>query len=90
MPKRKQIKHTHKDNPRGRLKRYALLHTGLLFAASLFLLLSFFYLYLPAITKHGESITVPNLKGMTLEEARSFLLNRDLSFRVAHLIPNSL
>ncbi len=47
------------------------------------LVLCFFYVYLPATTNHGESITVPNLEGMALSELDNFVLNRDLRFEVS-------
>lgn len=47
------------------------------------LILFFFYLYLPGLTRHGESITVPNLEGMHLDEMDKFLGTRNLRFEVA-------
>jgi beta-lactam-binding protein with PASTA domain len=44
--------------------------------------LTFFYLYLPVTTHHGESITVPQLEGVHLDELDEFLLERDLRFEV--------
>lgn len=43
----------------------------------------FFGWYLPSSTHHGESLTVPKLQGLTLQEVESLLLPRDLSFVVA-------
>ncbi len=42
----------------------------------------YFYIYLPGITNHGESITVPDLKGMEFEELEKFLTKNDLRFAV--------
>lgn len=42
----------------------------------------FFYVYLPLTTNHGESITVPDLEGLTLQQAESFLEERDLRYIV--------
>jgi len=58
-------------------------HVGLAFSIGVILILFFFYLYLPATTNHGESITVPNLEGMPLNELDNFVLNRDLRFEVS-------
>jgi eukaryotic-like serine/threonine-protein kinase len=53
----------------------------ILFVAGL--ILFFFYIYLPGVTRHGETITVPNLEGMHLDEMDQFLGNRNLRFEVA-------
>jgi eukaryotic-like serine/threonine-protein kinase len=42
----------------------------------------YFYLYLPAVTNHGETITVPNIEGMKVEELENFLLTRNLRYEV--------
>lgn len=42
----------------------------------------YFYIYLPSLTNHGESITVPDLTGMQLEELDSFVSDHDLRFSV--------
>ena len=41
-----------------------------------------FYLYFPIITNHGDTITVPNLMGMKLEDLDEFLSDRDLRYEV--------
>ena len=41
-----------------------------------------FYLYFPIITNHGDTITVPNLMGMKLEDLDEFLYDRDLRYEV--------
>ena len=41
-----------------------------------------FYLYFPIITNHGDTITVPNLMGMKLEDLDEFLSDRDLRYDV--------
>jgi beta-lactam-binding protein with PASTA domain len=42
----------------------------------------YFYVYLPAITNHGETITVPNVQGMKMEQLEDFLVNRNLRYEV--------
>src|SRR5436190_20187116 len=42
----------------------------------------YFYVYLPSATNHGESITVPDLTGMKLEELNTFLGEHELRFEV--------
>jgi len=49
----------------------------------LFFSISYFYIYLPSVTNHGESITVPDLKGMKIEELQSFLSDHDLRYEVS-------
>jgi hypothetical protein len=42
----------------------------------------YFYAYLPSITNHNESITVPNIEGMTIEKLEDFLGKRNLLWEV--------
>ena len=44
--------------------------------------LIFFYVYLPHTTNHGETITVPDLYGMKLDEMEDFLTKRDLRYEI--------
>ena len=41
-----------------------------------------FYIYFPFITNHGDTITVPNLIGMELNEIDEFLSDRDLRYEI--------
>lgn len=43
---------------------------------------AYFYIYLPATTNHGESITVPDLTGMDVGELEEFLTTHDLRYAV--------
>lgn len=45
-------------------------------------LLVFFKIWLPIRTNHGETLTVPDLKGMSLEEAGEFLEKRNLRWAI--------
>ena len=63
------------------LKEYAV-HLGIIITVSLVLILVFFYLYLPNTTNHGETITLPNMVGMSYEEIDEFLTSRDLQYKV--------
>lgn len=65
-------------------KSLASLITNIVVAAFILVVISisYFYIYLPAITNHGETITVPDLQGMNVEELDAFLLNRDLRWAV--------
>lgn len=46
------------------------------------LILFVFYFYLPVITHHGESITVPNIVGLVYDDLDEFLTDRDFRFEV--------
>jgi beta-lactam-binding protein with PASTA domain len=46
------------------------------------LAIAYFYIYLPNNTNHNETITVPDLHGMKLEELETFLKERELRFEV--------
>ena len=41
-----------------------------------------FYIYFPFKTNHGDTITVPNLIGMELNEIDEFLSDRDLRYEI--------
>lgn len=58
------------------------LHLSLMVVVGSCLLLLFFHLILPAITHHGQFITVPNLKGISLDEVDAVLTQRSLRFEV--------
>lgn len=55
----------------------------LLFVIVSVLIFLFFYLYLPGVTNHGETITVPNLEGMQLEDMDDFLGKRNFRYEVS-------
>ena len=58
------------------------IHISLMMGTVAFILVFFFYFCLPIITRHGQSITVPNLKGIMLDEVDDFLAQRGLRFEV--------
>ncbi|MCR9066141.1 MAG: PASTA domain-containing protein [Cytophagales bacterium] len=60
-----------------------LIHIGIIAAASLVLFFSFFFIYLPWTTNHGESLTTPDLKGLSLDETESLLDSKGLKFEVS-------
>ena len=47
------------------------------------LVLGFFYVYLPGVTNHGQSVTVPDLNGMSMVELEEYLNERDLGYVVS-------
>jgi beta-lactam-binding protein with PASTA domain len=52
----------------------------------IFGLLTSIYYYLDSYTQHGESITVPDLKGMTLDKLDDFLDGKHLKYAIADSI----
>ncbi|AFK04344.1 PASTA domain containing protein [Emticicia oligotrophica DSM 17448] len=58
-------------------------HIGIIVALFLVFFFSFFFIYLPWSTNHGQSITVPDLKGMSIEEMEKALDDRDLDYEVS-------
>lgn len=62
--------------------KHVLLHLLIVLVLAAITVAGFFYIYLPARTNHGESITVPNLEGIPLEELDEFLTNRSLRYEV--------
>lgn len=59
-----------------------LLH--LVLAATIFVIVCvlYFYVYLPEVTNHGESITVPSVEGMPITRVEGFLAEHDLRYEV--------
>ena len=45
---------------------------------SVVIVMILFYLYFPIVTNHGETITVPNLKGLNYDEIDDYLTQRNL------------
>ncbi|MFY0598724.1 MAG: penicillin-binding protein [Cyclobacteriaceae bacterium] len=59
-----------------------LLHLLVIIVLSVGAVLGFFYVYLPITTNHGETLTVPDVRGITLGELDDFLGSRNLRFEV--------
>lgn len=64
-------------------KTDVLIHLGIILSAILILFFGFFFVYLPWSTNHGEAILVPELKGLTLAEAKKALDDADLDYEVS-------
>ncbi|WP_258105150.1 PASTA domain-containing protein [Marinoscillum sp. MHG1-6] len=62
--------------------KHLLINLGIITALAITFILVFFYSYLPNITNHGESITVPDVRGLTVDELDDFLGSRNLRFEV--------
>jgi eukaryotic-like serine/threonine-protein kinase len=59
-----------------------LIHMAIAGTILMLLFLVYFYAYLPNVTNHGESITVPNIEGLPIEKVEDFLVKHDLRFEV--------
>ncbi|WP_424963819.1 PASTA domain-containing protein [Ekhidna sp.] len=57
-----------------------LLHLAVLIGGSALIVVIVFYVWLPISTNHGETITVPDIQGMTVDELDEFLGKRNLRF----------
>jgi beta-lactam-binding protein with PASTA domain len=63
-------------------KKEVLAHIGIIIGLFLAIVLFFFYVYLPYTTNHGESVTVPDLTGMKIDELEDFLDSKDLRYQI--------
>lgn len=63
-------------------KRDIFLHFLLVFLTASIFLVGFFNVYLPYTTNHGQTITVPNLKGIHMSKLDEFLGERDLEYQI--------
>lgn len=59
-----------------------LVHIAVIGILGICLVFFFFYVYLPLDTHHGETITVPDVRGVALDELDEFLEVRDLRYEV--------
>lgn len=66
-----------------RTRKDFLIHLGLVSALVIALFLFFFFVYLPFTTNHGESITVPELRKMSVTELEDYLDERGLRYEVS-------
>jgi len=57
-------------------------HLGIAVTTGVLIIVIFFYVYLPAITHHGETITIPDIVGMHIDELDEVLLDRTLRYEV--------
>ncbi len=59
-----------------------LLQTGIIAAVIAVLFLGFFFVYLPYTTNHGQTITVPDVSKLSVDEMRNILDDRNLRYEV--------
>jgi eukaryotic-like serine/threonine-protein kinase len=62
--------------------KHVLIHFAIIASLLVGTLLVFFYVYLPSTTHHGETITVPNLQGMHIDELEKFLDSKNLRYQI--------
>jgi eukaryotic-like serine/threonine-protein kinase len=59
-----------------------LANLGIVFGTLFLLAISYFYIYLPNATNHGETVIVPNLMGIKMEELGTFLTEHKLRYEL--------
>ena len=59
-----------------------LIHLGIILTLTAVGVLWFFYTYLPSTTHHNETVTVPDLEGIGINDIDEFLTKRNLIFEV--------
>jgi len=59
-----------------------LANVGIAFSLIAVVAIIYFYIYLPNVTNHGKSIPVPDLTGLTMEEAEKLLAEKTLRISV--------
>ena len=59
-----------------------LIHLAVIIVLGLVITLAFFNWFLPTTTKHGETITVPNLEGIAYNQLEEYLTARNLRYEV--------
>ena len=60
-----------------------LVHIGIILALLAALFLVFFFVYLPFTTNHGQTITVPDVTRLSVDEMRNLLDDRNLRYEVS-------
>lgn len=62
--------------------KYILKNLGIMIVLTSSIVFFIFYIYFPFKTNHGDTITVPNLVGINIEEIDDFLSDRDLRYEI--------
>jgi beta-lactam-binding protein with PASTA domain len=58
-------------------------HLGYIALIGISAILFFFYIYLPIVTNHGETITVPDVRGVAHDQLDDFLVERNLRYEIS-------
>jgi eukaryotic-like serine/threonine-protein kinase len=67
-------------------KTDVLIHLAIIVSFILVLFFGFFFVYLPWSTNHGDAVKVPNLKGLSMDDAEDMLDNADLDYEISDSI----
>lgn len=67
-------------------KKDLIIHIGIIVSIFLAIFLTFFFVYLPWSTNHGQSITVPKLTGLKIDKAEDTLDDLDLRIEVSDCV----
>jgi beta-lactam-binding protein with PASTA domain len=59
-----------------------LIHLGIVLTLGLITFMIFFNSFLPSITYHRETVTMPDVQGMSITELEEFLKKRDLTYEI--------
>jgi beta-lactam-binding protein with PASTA domain len=59
-----------------------LLHTSIIVGVFLIVTIIFLKIFLPSYTKHGQTVSVPNLEGFEYHQLEAYLSERDLKYEV--------
>ncbi len=60
-----------------------LIHLGIIISTFLIIFFAFFFVFLPWKTNHGESVKVPDLRGLSITEAENLLDDIDLDYEIS-------
>lgn len=63
--------------------KHLAIHLSIILLLSAGIVLGFFYIYLPSATNHGQTVEVPSLEGMNLNDLEVFLEKKNLRFQVS-------
>ena len=55
-------------------------HVAMMLVITILLVIFIFYVFMPIYTHHGESITVPDIIGLSYEDLDKFLTERNLRY----------
>jgi eukaryotic-like serine/threonine-protein kinase len=67
-------------------KTDVLIHLAIIVSFILVLFFGFFFVYLPWSTNHGDAVKVPNLKGLSMDDAEDMMDNADLDYEISDSI----
>lgn len=63
-------------------KKDLFIHLAIILAIGVIIVVGFFYIYLPITTNHNETVSVPKLNGMHLDQLEEFLGQQHLRYQI--------